>query len=94
MHRDRRAPGLRGGELGGSLRPDRRVRDRLQGSQRLRLAEDQAPERGPIQGPVRQENLCPEAVLDRGQPGGAWLDNLARDPVRVDDSGTALGQSR
>lgn len=70
------------------------MRDRLQGLQRLRLAEDQTPERWPVQFPVREEDLRPEAVLNSRQPGGTRLDDLAGDAVRVDDDGAALGQPR
>ena len=81
----RRLGCLRVGDLRQDPRPDRRMGDGLEVAQRGRVGEDDPPERRAIEGPVVAQDARPEPRDDRVEGRLAGLDDLARDPVGIDD---------
>ncbi len=79
--------GCRGGlELGGTV-PHQRVDDAVQGGEALRVREDDSTEPRAVESPVGRQDVPPERLHDGREPGRAGLDDLAGDPVGVDQYG-------
>ena len=60
----------------------------------LRIAEHQGGQRRPVERAVGGEHRGPELRSDRGESGRAGRDDLAGQPVGVDDHGAELAQQR
>ena len=73
-------------KLGGAG-PDERVDDGVERGQACGVGEDDRAERGPVQGAVGAQYPGAECLDDGREPGGAGLDDLAGDPVGVDEYG-------
>jgi hypothetical protein len=67
--------------------------DRFERSPRLGVAEDDASERGTIEGPVGGEHAAAERRRDGREPGRPHGDHFARQRVGVDRRGAERGKA-
>ncbi len=79
---------------GDHLDADRRVGDRVEIGERVRVAEDQVGERGPDHPALGVEDPRSEPVDERLIGRAVRLDHLAGDQVRVDQCGAPLLEHR
>ena len=91
MHDDR-ARGRRTFDRLG-LRADARVHDRVEPLARNRIVEDDARERGPVDGAGRVDDLRP-GRRDLALRVGPGRHGRARELIRVDDHGTTCAEGR
>ena len=66
--------------------------DRVEVGARRRVGERHLSETTPIQGSVAVEYLRSEPLDEGGEGGLAGFDNLASDPVRVDEDRTPVDE--
>ena len=78
----------------GAAPVDQRVDDRLEPPAGVGVGEDERAHGGPVEVAVGREQVGPELLDDRRQPGRTPRHDLARDEVGVDDDGPELGEDR
>lgn len=84
--------GARGPFQLGRTGTDQRVDDRVEGGEPFGVGEDDRAELRPVQGSVRGQDPGAERLYESGVPGSPGLDDLARDPVGVDEDGSVADE--